>query len=127
MEPSQIEVIVKICIGVGSALCTGIPALIGFINARKAAKAAKTAAEKEAAENDMINQMNGLINSAEQIFKQVDVVLKQSGDTAGPLKKDSVLSKLMAYAVSKGYQFDNEYWSTKIDEAVAFTRTVNAK
>ena len=127
MNDTQLEIVIKIVIAVGSALCTGIPALIAFLKARKASKLAKSNAEKEAAKNDMLVEMNTLINSAEQVFKQVDIVLKQNGETAGPLKKDSVLSKLLAYAISKGYEFDNEYWSNKNDETVKFTRDVNSK
>ena len=54
-------------------------------------------------------------------------MLKQRNASAGAVKKDTVMTKLQAYAMEKGYEFDAEFWSNQIDEIVALTRTVNAK
>ena len=57
----------------------------------------------------------------------VDNILKQSGSSAGAVKKDTVMTKLQAYALDKGYEFDVAYWRNKVDEIVTLTKQVNAK
>lgn len=104
-----------------------IPAIIGFIKAAKEKKNAKTAEESEAAQKDMLTQANSLIVAAEDFYGALDAVLKSNGQSAGAYKKESVMNKLQAYATEKGYVFNAEYWSTKIDEIVKLTKEVNAK
>lgn len=108
-------------------LVGAIPAIIGFIKAAKNKKKATTAEEKEAANKDMLNQANNLIVAAEDFYKSLDAVLKSNGQSAGAYKKESVMNKLQAYATEKGYVFNAEYWSAKIDEIVKLTKEVNAK
>ena len=123
------ETIVKIVIAIASFLvATLIPSIILMVKKWKEAKAAKTDAEKEAIYNEMLSEANNLIASAEETYKQVDAILKSQGGTgSGVVKKDSVMTKLQAYAAEKGISFDAEYWSAKVDEIVALTKKVNAK
>jgi hypothetical protein len=104
-----------------------IPAIIGFIIAAKNKKKAKTSAESEAANKDMLAQAQTLIVAAEDFYGALDVALKAQGESAGPYKKESVMNKLQSYASEKGYNFNIEYWTTKIDEIVKLTKEVNAK
>ena len=108
-------------------LFTSISTIIGFIKSHKAKKKATTLEQKEAAKEDMEEQAKKLISSAEEFYKSLDVVLKSNGESAGPYKKESVMSKLQSYANEKGYNFDVEYWSDKIDKIVKLTKEVNAK
>lgn len=106
---------------------TLIPSIIALVKNIKAKKEAKTEAERKAIENDMLNQVNGLIASAEATFKSLDQSLKNNGQKGcGALKKDTVMNKLQTYALQKGVSFDADYWSKKIDELVTMTKQVNA-
>lgn len=90
------------------------------------AERAKLEAENAQATVDMMNVLGELIQNAEELYADVALQLKTSGKTAGAVKKDSVMSKLQAYALSKGYDFDEQYWSDKVDTTVALTKKVNA-
>ena len=123
MSIDRVLYIVYCCCGILVCL---IPAVVGFIRAAINKKKAKTAEEKAEAEKLMAEKANELIESAETFYKNLDSVLKQTtGESAGPLKKDSVMAKLQAFALSKGITFDAEYWSSKIDEIVKLTKAVN--
>lgn len=104
-----------------------IPFIIALYKALKARKVAKSEAEAQAANNDLLNIVNMFIANAEETYKNVDNILKQSGSSAGAVKKDTVMTKLQAYALDKGYEFDIAYWSNKVDEIVTLTKQVNAK
>ena len=121
--------ILKIVSVVLGALCTTIiPTVIALARAIKAKKAAKTEAETEAAKNDMLTHVNSLIDNAEEMYKQVDALMKANGiGSTGILKKENVLTKLQAYAIEKGYTFDLDFWSAKVDEIVKLTKKVNAR
>lgn len=116
-----------ILFAVAFIVTTAIPYTVKLVSASKAKKAATSAAEKEKAHNDMIEAANGFILAAETAFKGFDSIMRQQNTTAGEMKKDNVITKLQAYALSHGYVFDAEYWSQKVDEIVAFTKKVNAK
>lgn len=107
------------------ALTTGIPLLVALVKSIKTKNHAKTASEKEKAKTDIQKQIYGLICNAEILFKGVDNVLRQQGQTAGELKKENVMTKLQAYALDHGYEFNAEYWSNQIDELVEVTKKVN--
>ena len=125
----ELETILKIVSIILGCICTTIiPLGISLVSAIKKRRAATTEAEKEAATNDMLNVVNELISNAEALYKQVDTLSKQNGlGSLGTLKKDSVMTKLQAYAIDNGYEFDADYWSATIDEIVKLTREVNAK
>lgn len=107
---------------------TLIPSIIALVKKWKEAKNANTEAEKEAVYNDLLCQMNKLIANAEAAYKQVDDIVKQKcGQGSGVAKKDNVMTKLQNYCLQKGIEFDEAYWSKKIDDTVAMTKTVNAK
>lgn len=66
-----------------------------------------------------------MIANAETLYSDVSSILKKEGKSAGAVKKDSVMSKLQAYAIEHGYEFDAEYWDKKVDEIVDMTKKVN--
>lgn len=122
------ETILKaVIVALSTFVTTGVPLIIAFVNAIKKRKAAQTEAEKTAANNEMLKVANDFIEYAEDAYKSVDKVLKSDGGSAGAIKKESVMTKLQAYAMNKGYEFDSDFWNAKVDELVAFTRKVNSK
>lgn len=122
------ETILKIISIVLGCVCTTIiPLAIKLASAIKKRKLAQTEAEQQAAANDMLNVLDEFIVSAENLYKGVNDILKQRGESAGAVKKDSVLTKLQAYALQHGYDFDVTYWSGVIDERVEVTRQVNSR
>lgn len=124
----KIELVKIILLALSFIITTAIPFCIKLASTIKAKKSAMSEAEKERAHNDMISVVNGFIADAEVAFKGFDALMRsQQNTTAGAMKKDTVLTKLQAYALSQGYVFDSEYWSQKIDEIVAFTKKVNSK
>lgn len=116
-------------------------AIISFVYAIKARRAAKkhladaTTAEEQAqadadlaaAELALETAAKSFIADAEVMYKSFDDVLKAKGQSAGTIKKETVLSKLRTYAIEKGITLDVDAWSAKIDELVAFTKKVNSK
>lgn len=95
-----------------------------------AAEAERDAARAEAAaanaELDLTETMQKAVTSAEDAYRMFDATAKQNGQTCGAMKRDNVLNKLQAYALSKGYAFDEERWGAAIDAFVAATKVVNA-
>ena len=123
----NLEVIIHITAIILGALSSGIPILIKWNKVRKAKNSAVTEAEKKQAHIEMLEQANAFIANAETAFKAVDDIMKTKNGSAGPLKKKSVVTDLQAFALSKGYEFDSEFWSSKVDEIVSFTKSVNGK
>ena len=121
-------------------VCGAITAIVTFVlswKARRKAKAeaaaAKTEAEKaqaeaaiKEAELAMEQAAKTFISDAEITYKTVDELLKARGQSAGSLKKETVLAKLRTYAIENGIALDVETWSKKIDDLVKFTKEVNA-
>jgi hypothetical protein len=125
-----------------------IPALVGlaaafcpsFLSKRKAVRVAKetTAAateERDAAvaeaaaakaELDLMSMMQTAVQAAEVAYQAFDAVAKQNGTTTGAMKREHVLDKLQAYALSKGYPFDAEKMGAALDAYVAATKVINA-
>lgn len=104
-------------------LTTGIPLFLTI----KARKNAVTVADKEKANADLLATAKNFISAAEVAFEGFDKMMKAQGGSAGAMKKDTVFTKLQAYALQNGYDFDATEWSEKIDELVKFTKNVNAK
>lgn len=125
MDVVTILKIVSIILGV--IVTSVIPLIFRLVSAIKAKKNATTEAEKEAAKNDMMTVVHSLIESAEQLYFNIDAVLKQQNSSCGAMKKESVMAKLQAYAIEKGYTFDADFWSAQIDNIVSLTKKVNAK
>ncbi len=135
----DIQDILKIVYAVSAFLAAAIPLAIALWTTIKkkiklakdlvcttdeAEKAKLKAADSEAT-TDMLQVCNTLIANAETLYADVANLLKREGKSAGIVKKDSVMSKLQAYALERGYIFDAEYWANKVDEIVELTRKVN--
>lgn len=117
-----IHIIISI---LATLVTTLLPAGIALGRSIKACKAAKTEAAKEKADADLLETAKGFITAAEVAFDAFDKTLKSQGSSAGTMKKDTVFNKLQAYALQNGYAFDVDEWSGKIDELVAYTKSVN--
>lgn len=113
--------IVKILVG------TIIPSLVGLIVSIVAFAKAKDKAAKEAAYNDLYQHGLEFVQNIETSFESFNMMLKTQGTSAGPMKKEQVMTRLQNYALQHGYEFDEAFWSAEIDKIVAFTREVNAK
>lgn len=122
---------------IAAVLATFVPSFFSKLRAvRKATAEAEAAsaaldeatAEAEAAkaENDLTAVMQTEVQAAEKAYQTFDAVAKQNGTTCGSMKREHVLAKLQAYALSKGYTFDAEKWGAAIDAFVAVTKVVNA-
>jgi hypothetical protein len=112
---------------VATLITTIVPAGLALFNSIKKRKAAETEAEKEKANAALLEAAKQFIAAAEVAFEPFDKQLKAQGSSAGPMKKDTVFNKLQAYALQNGCEFDADAWSAKIDELVAYTKSVNAK
>lgn len=136
----NIEMILKVVYALASAIVVAIPFIIALVvNVKSKIKIrkelasviddtekAKLEATNSAATTEMLNACNQLIANAEALYADVSNILKKEGKSAGPVKKDSVMSKLQAFAIERGYDFDAAYWNEKIDEIVNLTKKVNA-
>lgn len=138
---NDMQLILKIVYAVVAFLVAAIPSISALIvtvvkkkkiakqlaDAKTEAEKAKLEAEINAATIEMSDICDKLIDSTEALYKDVSIVLKSEGKSAASLKKETVMTKLRAYAIDKSYIFDEELWSKKIDDKVALTKTVNAK
>lgn len=124
---SWLTILKALIVAVTTFISSGIPLIVALLNARKAYKEANTEAEKEKAYNDLKAQAQMFIEQAEQNYKDLNRMLKAQGSSAGGVKKESVITKLQSYALTKGYAFDVEFWNEEIDEIVNFTKEVNGK
>lgn len=104
-----------------------ISALVAFFTAWKVKRNAKTETEKAKAELALEQAAKGFIAEAENLYSAYDAMAKQRGESAGALKKETVLAKLRTYAIENGITLDVNVWTDKIDELVKFTKTVNGK
>ena len=95
--------------------------------ARSEAERAEAEQKKAEAENEIAELAKGFIVEAENLYKDVDTIVKQNGGTCGAQKKDSVMTKILQACLTKGTPYDAEHWSTYVDNFVAATRKVNAK
>lgn len=125
---------IPLLFGAITATVTFILAFKARRKAKETAALAQTEAEKAQAEAEiktaelaMEQAAKSFIADAEITYKTVDEMLKARNESAGSLKKETVLAKLRTYAIEKGYTLDVAVWSDKIDELVKFTKIVNAK
>lgn len=126
--------LIPLVFGAVTSIVTVILSLKAKAKAKKAAELAQTEAEKAQAEADLKaadlaleHAAKQFISDAEVMYKTVDELLKARGQSAGALKKETVIAKLQTYAIEQGYTLDVAVWSDKIDELVKFTKAVNAK
>lgn len=130
--------IIKYVIPVVAALLAAFfPSFYSKLKAVRRATEAVTAANEERdaavaeaaeakAELDLTAAMQAAVQTAETSYQPFDAVAKQNGTTLGAMKREHVLDKLQAYALSKGYTFDAEKWGAALDAFVAATKIVNA-
>lgn len=122
------ELLIKLLIALAVFLFgTLIPSIVGYAQARKKAKNARTEAEKQTALNDLKSLAQGFVVDAESLYKDIDAIVKEKGKTCGAVKKDSVMTKIQDACLTKGVVFDKEFWSKEVDDLVEVTRQVNAK
>lgn len=122
-----IEIIMKavcILIGIVFACIITIPAIVKAVKARKVAT---TAEEKAKADLQLNNAIVEFIQQAEHKFLTLDSALKKLGESAGPLKKESVMSDVRDYCEQNNIAYDKQLVSDTIDKTVEFTKTVNYK
>ena len=106
---------------------TLVPSLVGLIVSIVAVVKAKDKAAREAAYNDLYQHGLEFVENVETTYESFNKMLKSQGSSAGPMKKEQVMTRLQNYALQNGYEFDEAFWSAEIDKIVAFTREVNAK
>lgn len=82
---------------------------------------------KEKANADLLATAKRFIAEAEVAYEGFDKMLKAQGSSAGAMKKSNVFNELQAFALQNGYEFNADEWSERIDELVAYTKSVNAK
>lgn len=104
-----------------------IPTIIVMINRIKAVRAAKTEAEKQAAINEITELMKGFCADTESYFKAYESEVKANGGSCAAAKQDSVLTKVLKECITRGLDYDQQYWAKKVDDYVASTKVVNAK
>lgn len=122
------ELLIKLLIALAAFLFTTlIPSVVGFIKNRQKAKNAKNEAEKQAAINELKELAREFVVDAENLWKNVDPILKSNGISFGATKKESVMTKLLRACIDKNVDFDEAYWSKEVDDLVTVTRQVNAK
>lgn len=104
-----------------------IPTIIVMINRIKAVRAAKTEAERQAAINEITELMKGFCADTESYFKAYESEVKANGGSCAAAKQDSVLTKVLKECITRGLDYDQQYWAKKVDDYVASTKVVNAK
>lgn len=119
-----LETIVAI---VATLLTSLVPTALALAKAIKAKKTAQTEAEHERAKNAITAEIKRLVQDAEVSFKSIDALLKQRGESAGQMKKKSVVSDLKAFCLENGYAWDGAAMDEQIEAEVAFTKAVNGK
>lgn len=124
MEMNQF---IPLCYYILSAIGLLISLLFNIIQKIKNRKNAKNSEEKEQATEDLKTQIKTFIKTAEIAYKDVNAILKAKGESAGPLKFESVITKAQNYAIEKGYTFDADYWTKYINEEVELAKVVNAQ
>lgn len=121
------DILTLVSVIAGFLLSTLIPTVGGLIVKIRAYRQAKSEAEKQAIINEIGEDAKNFIVDAENLYKDIDHLVKQNGKSCGPVKKDSVMTKIQDDCILKGIAFDKEYWSNYVDNFVAATRQVNAK
>lgn len=123
----DVQFVLKIVLSACAVIVgTVVPTVISLFHSIKAKRGAKTEAEIEKANNDLREKALELILVAENTYADVNAILKSNGKSAGAMKKQSVMTSMQQYALDKGYAFDGDYWSNKVEEIVAITKQVNS-
>ena len=113
--------ILTLVITIASFLLTClIPTVIVMIQKIKEARKTKNYGE-------IAELAQQFVVEAENLYKDIDGIVKGQGKSCGALKKDSVMTKIMDACISRKTKFDKEFWSDAVDKLVEVTRQVNAK
>ena len=121
------DILTLVSVLLGFVTSVLIPSIVVMINRIKAVKAARNETEKQKAIGEIKTLAQNFIVEAENLYKDIDTIVKGQGKTCGAIKKDSVMTKIQDSCITKGVEFDKEFWSAYIDEQVKLTRQVNAK
>lgn len=125
MDLKTIVTLLSVLLGFVTSIL--IPTITVMINRIKAVRTAKNEAEKQVAIGDIKTLAQNFVVEAENLYKDIDSIVKKEGKTCGAVKKDSVMTKIQDACLGKGIVFDKEFWSKTVDELVTLTRQVNAK
>lgn len=121
------DILTLVSVLLGFVTSVLIPSVIVMINRIKAVKTAKSEAEKQAAINDITELMKGFCADTESYFKAYESEVKAKGGSCSAAKQDSVLTKVLKECITRGIDYDQQYWAKKVDDYVASTKVVNAK
>lgn len=121
------DILTLVSVLLGFVTSVLIPSVIVMINRIKAVRNAKTEAEKQAAINDITELMKGFCADTESYFKAYESEVKAKGGSCSAAKQDSVLTKVLKECITRGIDYDQQYWAKKVDDYVASTKVVNAK
>lgn len=122
------DILTLVSVLLGFVTTTLIPTIIVMINRIKAVRKANTEAEKQKAIGEIIELAQGFIVEAEKTWAATDSVLKQSGkEGCGANKKSEVMTQIHQACFDKKLDFDQDFWSNKVEEIVKVTKSVNAK
>ena len=121
------DILTLVSVLLGFVTSVLIPSVVVMINRIKAVKTARNETEKQKAIGEIKTLAQNFIVEAENLYKDIDTIVKGQGKTCGAIKKDSVMTKIQDGCITKGVEFDKEFWSAYIDEQVKLTRQVNAK
>ena len=122
-----IDTIITLSLSVAAFLITVlIPTVIVLVRKAKDLKNAKTEAERQEIINEILGEAKNFVVSAEEMYKSVNDILKTQGVSCGALKKDKVMTSIQQLCISKGINYDADFWSAEVEKIVAVTKKVNA-
>lgn len=121
------DILTLVSVLLGFVTSVLIPSVIVMINRIKAVRKAKTQAERQAAINDITELMKGFCADTESYFKAYESEVKAKGGSCAAAKQDSVLTKVLKECITRGIDYDQQYWAKKVDDYIASTKVVNAK
>lgn len=96
-------------------------AIIAIIKTCTGSKSKKTL-HSVCSYDDMHEKMLEYVKEAEKSYTAIKNV---QGMDAGLFKRNYVITRLQVYAVSCGYDFDEEFWDAEIAKICEYTKEVN--
>lgn len=104
-----------------------VSSLVTILRLLKKASSAATVADEEEAKSAILSEAMKLVGNTEKLYSSVNTLLKGQCQTAGSLKKDSVMSKLKSFAIDNGYAYDEEYADSVVESIVELMNTNKVK
>ena len=111
---------------IGFIVTVAVPTVVVLVRKVKNLKAANNDAERAAIVSDILSEAKNLVVAAEELYKDTNAILKAQGKSCGALKKDKVMTDIQQLCLSKGINFDKDFWSAEVEKIVAVTKKVNA-